>query len=164
MLGDIFKLGRFSGVPAMSSEEDVLARAIMELQGIEKAINELQSIIATLRAALNEYEGAMSLLEELSKHKEGVRALIPIGGGNLLQAEIKEVNTVRVNLGAGIVVEETLERGQEIIRKRKDNLLRAIELHESRVVQYARRAEELRRLIEAFSARIRERQQQLRSQ
>lgn len=135
-----------------------MARAIMELQGIERAVSELQSLVATLRAALNEYEGAMNLLEELAKRKEGVKVLVPIGGGNLLQAEIKEVNIIRVNLGAGIIVEEALERSQEIIRKRRERLVKAIELHEGRILQYARRAEELKRLIEALSARIRERQ------
>ncbi|MDW8021123.1 MAG: prefoldin subunit alpha [Nitrososphaerota archaeon] len=144
----------------MSSEEEALARAIMELQGIEKAISELQSLMATLRAALNEFESAMSLLEELAKHKEGIMVLVPIGGGNLLRAEIKEVNTIRVNLGAGVIVEETLEKSQEIMRKRRENLMKSIELHENRILQYARRAEELRRLVEALSARIRERQRQ----
>jgi len=146
----------------MSSMEETLTRAVAELQAIEKAVAELQARVATLRAALTEYEGAMSLLEELAKHKEGVRVLVPIGGGNFLQAEIKEVGNIRVSLGAGVVIEQTLERGQEIIRKRRENIAKAIELHESRILQYAQRAEELRRLIEALSARIREKQQQTR--
>ncbi|MCD6536656.1 MAG: prefoldin subunit alpha [Thaumarchaeota archaeon] len=146
----------------MSSMEETLTRAVAELQAIEKAVAELQARVATLRAALTEYEGAMSLLEELTKHKEGVRVLVPIGGGNFLQAEIKEVGNIRVSLGAGVVIEQTLERGQEIIRKRRENIAKAIELHESRILQYAQRAEELRRLIEALSARIREKQQQTR--
>ena len=146
----------------MSSMEETLTRAVAELQAIEKAVAELQARVATLRAALTEYEGAMSLLEELAKHKEGVRVLVPIGGGNFLQAEIKEVGNIRVSLGAGVVIEQTLERGQEIIRKRRENISKAIELHESRILQYAQRAEELRRLIEALSARLREKQQQTR--
>jgi len=146
----------------MSSMEETLTRAVAELQAIEKAVAELQARVATLRAALTEYEGAMSLLEELAKHKEGVRVLVPIGGGNFLQAEIKEVGNIRVSLGAGVVIEQTLERGQEIIRKRRENIAKAIELHESRILQYAQRAEELRRLIEALSARLREKQQQTR--
>jgi len=142
----------------MSSIEENLARAVAELQALERAISELQSNIATLRALLNEYEGAISLIEELKKHKDAVKILVPIGGGNFLHAEVKELQDIQVSLGAGVMMKQPLDRGYELMKKRKENIGKAIEIYENRITQYAQRAEELRRLVEALSARLRERQ------
>ena len=141
----------------MSSIEENLARAVAELQALERAISELQSNIATLRALLNEYEGAISLIEELKKHKDAVKILVPIGGGNFLHAEVKELQDIQVSLGAGVMMKQPLDRGYELMKKRKENIGKAIEIYENRITQYAQRAEELRRLVEALSARLRER-------
>ncbi|MCD6341970.1 MAG: prefoldin subunit alpha [Thaumarchaeota archaeon] len=142
----------------MSSIEENLARAVAELQALERAISELQSNIATLRALLTEYEGAISLIEELKKHKDAVKILVPIGGGNFLHAEVKELQDIQVSLGAGVMMKQPLDRGYELMKKRKENIGKAIEIYENRITQYAQRAEELRRLVEALSARLRERQ------
>ena len=142
----------------MSSIEENLARAVAELQALERAISELQSNIATLRALLNEYEGAISLIEELKKHKDAVKILVPIGGGNFLHAEVKELQDIQVSLGACVMMKQPLDRGYELMKKRKENIGKAIEIYENRITQYAQRAEELRRLVEALSARLRERQ------
>jgi len=144
----------------MASDQENLARAVSELQILERAMSELQSRIATLRAVLGEYDGAISLIEELQKQKSEVRMLVPIGGGNFLQAEIKEVEAIQVSLGAGIVMKQPLQQGYELIKKRREQISRIIEQYENSLVQYAQRAEELRRLVEALSARIRAQAQQ----
>ncbi len=137
----------------MSVEED-LTRAITELQALERAFSGIQSQITALRAVLNEYDGAISLIEELKKRKSGVKMLVPIGGGNFLQAEIKEIKDLEVSLGAGVMMRQPLEKGYETIKKRRERILKAIELYENTLTQYAQRIEELRRVISALSARL----------
>ncbi len=144
----------------MASDQENLARAVSELQVLERAMSELQSRIATLQAVLGEYDGAISLLEELQKQKSEVKMLVPIGGGNFLQAEIKEVEAVQVSLGAGIVMKQPIQEGYELIKKRREQISRIIEQYQNTLIQYAQRAEELRRLVEALSARIRAQMQQ----
>jgi len=144
----------------MASDQENLARAVSELQVLERAMSELQSRIATLQAVLGEYDGAISLLEELQKQKSEVKVLVPIGGGNFLQAEIKEVEAVQVSLGAGIVMKQPIQEGYELIKKRREQISRIIEQYQNTLIQYAQRAEELRRLVEALSARIRAQMQQ----
>jgi len=144
----------------MASDQENLAKAVSELQILERAMSELQSRIATLQAVLGEYDGAISLLEELQKQKSEVKMLVPIGGGNFLQAEIKEVEAVQVSLGAGIVMKQPIQEGYELIKKRREQISRIIEQYQNTLIQYAQRAEELRRLVEALSARIRAQMQQ----
>jgi len=111
----------------MSSLEEDLSKAIAELQALERIVSELQNRATALRALLTEYDGAIALLEELKNRKTGLNILIPIGGGNFLKAEIKDV-----------------EEGE------------SIKAHEETIVNYAQRMEELRRIVQALSARLAE--------
>ena len=142
----------------MASLEEHLSRAVAELQALERAISDLQSRVTALRGLMNEYDGAISLLDELKKRGGLTEVLVPIGGGNFIHAEVKRLDIVEVSIGSGIVLRKSLEDGRKLMEKRKESLLRAIELYENRIVQYAQRADELRRVVNALAARLREKQ------
>jgi len=142
----------------MASLEEHLSRAVAELQALERAISDLQSRVTALRVLMNEYDGAISLLDELKRRGELTEVLVPIGGGNFIHAEVKRLDIVEVSIGSGIVLRKSLEDGRKIMEKRKESLSRAIELYENRIVQYAQRADELRRVVNALAARLREKQ------
>ncbi|RLG06196.1 MAG: prefoldin subunit alpha [Thaumarchaeota archaeon] len=140
----------------MSSLEEDLSKAIAELQALERIVSELQNRATALRALLTEYDGAIALLEELKNRKTGLNILIPIGGGNFLRAEIKDVEEVHVSLGAGVMIKKSLQDGYELIKKRRERLSESIKAHEETIVNYAQRMEELRRIVQALSARLAE--------
>ena len=142
----------------MASLEEHLSRAVVELQALERAISDLQSRVTALRVLMNEYDGAISLLDELKRRGELTEILVPIGGGNFIHAEIKRLDIVEVSIGSGIVLRKSLEDGRKIMEKRKESLSRAIELYENQILQYAQRADELRRVVNALAARLREKQ------
>jgi len=142
----------------LSSLEEQLGRAIGELQVIDRFISELQSRVNTLRALLVEYESAMSFIEELKKSGEKMRLLVPIGGGNYVHAEITDVRNMEVSIGAGVVMTKTVEESAEIMQRRRENLLRAVEEYESQIAQYSQRALELKRLVDALAAKLKERE------
>ena len=142
----------------MASLEEHLSRAVAELQALERAISDLQSRVTALRVLMNEYDGAISLLDELKRRGGLTEVLVPIGGGNFIHAEVKRLDIVEVSIGSGIVLRKSLEDGRKIMEKRKESLSRAIELYENRIVQYAQRADELRRVVNALAARLREKQ------
>lgn len=144
----------------MSSLEEQLNRAIGELQLLDQLINEVRARISTLQAIITEHEGAIGFIEELLKSESNMKILVPIGGGNYIHAEIIEKDKIEVSVGAGIIVTKSPQEGKEIIEKRRENLLQAVQNYEQRLQQYLNRAEELRRVIEATSARIREREAQ----
>lgn len=140
----------------MSSLEQDLSRALAELQALERVISDLQNRAAALRALISEYDGAIQLLEELKGRGSALRILVPIGGGNFLRAEISEVEEVHVSLGAGVMIRKPIQEGYELIRQRRERLSQALKAHEEAAVNYAQRAEELRRLIQALYARLEE--------
>jgi prefoldin alpha subunit len=132
-----------------------LNKAIGELQLLDQLINEVRARISTLQAIITEHEGALSFIEELLKSESNMKILVPIGGGNYVHAEIIDKDKVEVSVGAGVIVTKSPQEGKEIIEKRRETLLQAVQNYEQRLQQYLNRAEELRRVIEAISARIR---------
>ncbi|MEM1583287.1 MAG: prefoldin subunit alpha [Nitrososphaerota archaeon] len=140
----------------MSSLEEQLNRAIGELQLLDQLINDVRARITTLQAIAAEHEGALNFVEELIKTESGMKVLLPIGGGNYVHAEIVDKDKIEVSVGAGIVITKTPAEGREIIEKRRENLLQAIQNFEQRLQQYLNRAEELKSIIEVLSEKIRE--------
>jgi len=139
----------------LSSLEEQLNKAIGELQLLDQLINEVRARISTLQAIITEHEGALSFIEELLKSESNMKILVPIGGGNYVHAEIIDKDKVEVSVGAGVIVTKSPQEGKEIIEKRRETLLQAVQNYEQRLQHYLNRAEELRRVIEAISARIR---------
>ncbi|MCL7404239.1 MAG: prefoldin subunit alpha, partial [Thaumarchaeota archaeon] len=133
----------------MSSLEDQLNKAIGELQLLDQLINEVRARITALQAIITEHEGALSFIEELLKSDSNMKILVPIGGGNYVHAEIIDKDKVEVSIGAGVIITKSPQEGKEIIEKRRETLLQAVQNYEQRLQQYLNRAEELRRVIEA---------------
>lgn len=142
----------------MSSPEEQLNRAIGELQLLDQLISELRSRIAALQVLITEHEGAINFIEELTKSEGGMKLLVPIGGGNYIHAEVTSMDKVEVSIGAGVVMTKNLEEGKQIIEKRRNSLAQAVQAYEERLGQYVRRVEELRRIVNALSAKIKERE------
>ncbi len=142
----------------MSSLEERLNRAVGELQLLDRVIAELQARVNTLRTLLLEYESAISFIEELGKSGGKMSLLVPIGAGNYVHAEIKEVEKIEVSLGAGVVMTKSVEESMEIMKRRRENLMKVVEDYENQIIQYSQKALELRRTVEALAAKIREQQ------
>ncbi|MCF3653671.1 MAG: prefoldin subunit alpha [Aigarchaeota archaeon] len=143
----------------MSSLEQQLARAVSELQVLERALEELQGSVAALRAALSEHERALELLEELKARGSASSILVPIGGGNMIEAEVKSVEEVYVSLGAGVVMRQPIDQAIELMKRRMESLNSALRTREEALASYAQRADELRRLVEALYRRLSEARQ-----
>jgi len=123
-------------------------RAALELRLIEQAIADLQVRIATLDNAIEEHENALSLIEELSKLNDVANVLIPIGGGNFIAGQIPKLNKINVSVGAGVVIEKTLEEGKEIITQRKNSIEKLRTNYQQRIREYLARASEIRASLE----------------
>jgi len=131
--------------------EDV-QRAAEELAILEQAIVDLQARITALNASILDHERALEVIDYLSSNPSGVKVLVPIGGGGLVEAEIKFSGRMKVNIGQNVVIEAPVERCREIVSNRKA----LIERSRSQLVQtlnaYLERAE----LLRSFLQRVQE--------
>jgi len=124
-------------------------RALAELQLLEQLVAELQARIINLTTAVAEHEGTLRLIDEMKKNPGRIPILLPAGAGNYVKADLVNENTIHVNVGAGVVMEKSLEDSQQIIMTRNETLRKLREDYAARLEQYSARAQELRRLIES---------------
>ncbi|MEM2858940.1 MAG: prefoldin subunit alpha, partial [Nitrososphaerota archaeon] len=131
--------------------EDV-QRAAEELAILEQAIVDLQARITALNASILDHERALEVIDYLSSNPSELKVLVPIGGGGLVEAEIRFSGRMKVNIGQNVVIEAPVERCREIVSSRKA----LIERSRSQLVQtlnaYLERAE----LLRAFLQRVQE--------
>ena len=140
-----------SGRQVRITYEDV-QRAAEELAILEQAIVDLQARITALNASILDHERALEVIDYLSSNPSELKVLVPIGGGGLVEAEIRFSGRMKVNLGQNVVIEAPVERCREIVSSRKA----LIERSRSQLVQtlnaYLERAE----LLRAFLQRVQE--------
>ncbi|MEM0375512.1 MAG: prefoldin subunit alpha [Nitrososphaerota archaeon] len=131
--------------------EDV-QRAAEELAILEQAIVDLQARITALNASILDHERALEVIDYLSSNPSELKVLVPIGGGGLVEAEIRFSGRMKVNIGQNVVIEAPVERCREIVSSRKA----LIERSRSQLVQtlnaYLERAE----LLRSFLQRVQE--------
>ena len=101
-----------------SSGEEQLRRLLVELQLLQNTAEILQSRLNLLEAAIMELRVAGTTLEELKKEKEGAPLLLPIGAGSFIKANLGNVSTVIVGIGAESSVEMELDKALEDIGAR----------------------------------------------
>lgn len=140
-----------SGRQVRITYEDV-QRAAEELAILEQVIVDLQARITALNASILDHERALEVIDYLSSNPGELRVLVPIGGGGLVEAEIRFSGRMKVNIGQNVVIEAPVERCREIVSGRKA----LIERSRSQLVQtlnaYLERAE----LLRGFLQRVQE--------
>ncbi len=144
-----------SGKQVKITYEDV-QRAVEELSILEQLIADLQGRITALNASILDYERALELIDYISSNQGELKALVPIGGGGLVEAEIKFSGRMKVNIGQNVVIEAPIERCREIVSSRKALIERSRDQLVQTLNAYIERAELLRgflqRVQEAVSA------------
>jgi len=68
---------------------------------------------------------ARNTLEELKKIDKG-ELLVPIGGGCYIEADIKKLNKITINVGAGIAKEVSIEESISKLDENTDNIKKVI--------------------------------------
>jgi len=141
----------------MASQEQ-LNRAIVELQLLERLVADYQAQLITVERSIQEHENALRLIEEIKKNGGTIPILVPIGAGSFIRAEMKKVETLHINIGAGVIMEKTLEDSQTLLTKRNQSLQQLYENISKRLEEALTRMQQLRQFIEA--AIVRQQQQQ----
>jgi prefoldin alpha subunit len=109
----------------LSNEDEVLRQKIIELRILEGSVNLLQSRLEIINAALNEVILASSTLEGAKGAPKGSQALIPVGAGSFLRAELIDVEKVIVGVGSNVCIEKPIEESINELKNRRAELEKA---------------------------------------
>lgn len=82
--------------------------------------------ISSLEGRLTEILIAKHTLEELKKEEGGGDMLVPIGGGCFIEAELKPLNHVIINVGDGVSKETSVEDSVSKLDLHAENIKKTI--------------------------------------
>ena len=94
----------------------------MMLQLISGQMQEIQKEIAAMEEKANDVAGLKNNLKCLAESKAGSKSFSSLGLGTYVESEIKNTETVLVNVGAGVFVKKTAREAEEIIGKQISQL------------------------------------------
>ncbi|WP_440956671.1 prefoldin subunit alpha [Methanosarcina sp. Mfa9] len=114
-------------MPEVSEEIRNLAAKHQEFQRQAEALRQEMNMV---QASIASCDQAITTINELKKAgEEGkeTETMVPVGFGSFVHAEIKNVDKVVVNLGAGFSAEKSAEGAIEILNSRKEQLTKILE-------------------------------------
>jgi prefoldin alpha subunit len=107
-----------------STDEDV-RELLTEIRLLEGSARILQSRIDVISAALSETLTAIQTLEATKGKPEGTEVLLPIGSGSFVRSKISSPDTIMIGVGAGVIVEKSVDDSIKDLRLRSSDLERA---------------------------------------
>jgi prefoldin alpha subunit len=111
----------------VSEEIRNLAARHQELQRQAEALRQEMNMVQASIASCDQAIATINELKMASEAGKAAETMIPVGFGSYVYAEVKNVDRVIVNLGAGFSAEETAEAAIETLNRRKEQLTKILE-------------------------------------
>lgn len=77
----------------------------------------LEQQMMQLDQQLQELESVRDSIEEIEKSEEGQDMLIPLGAGVFIEGQVRNCKKVRMNVGAGAVVEKNVQDAKKLVEE-----------------------------------------------
>lgn len=108
---------------AQSGREDVVA----EYNLLSQLLDEIRKRIDLLNATLTEISASKSALDEVQVLNEGEELMIPLGAGVYARAKLASKNKMLVSIGAGLLVERTLDETRKTLENKEQRIRDALQ-------------------------------------
>jgi len=136
-------------------DQQKLDEMVNELNLYKSQAEVLQQQVEAIQASLAEVETLESTLEDV-KDQNSLEALVPVGAGSFMNAEIKNTNEIVMSIGAGVAIKKSVEEAKETLSSQKeelndslDKMLKNLQKISQIVAQLSPQAEELMRKLQA---------------
>ncbi len=83
----------------------------------EESIQQIQEAIRKMDQSIAELENIQYNLDEINKLEGNEEILAPLHNGIFVEAQLKNKNNVKVNIGDGVIVDKTLPEAKKLIGK-----------------------------------------------
>lgn len=98
--------------------QDQLRRLLSELQMMRGTADTLQERLQLLQGAVADLSIALASVTGLKDAEEGAPILVPTGANTFVNANLGDLSTIIVDIGAAVSVDMTLEKAEENMRGR----------------------------------------------
>ena len=135
-----------------------LDEMVNELNMYKSQAELLQQQVEAIQASLTEVEILESTLDDI-KDKNSLEAMVPVGAGSFMNAEIKKTDEVIMSVGAGVAIKKSTEEAKETLATQKeelndslDKMMANLQKISQIVAQLSPQAEELMKKVQGSQA------------
>lgn len=123
------------------TKEEELQRYMTTIEQCKEQLSSLEDQFNILQNAIMEQTKAKTTIDNLSKLKNDMDVIMPIGGGAFINATAKKTSKVLLEVGDGIIIEKEAKEAIEKINNRIEELQKTEERISSIVQQLQTEAE-----------------------
>lgn len=113
-----------------------LAARHQEFQRQSEALRQQMNMVQASITSCDQTVVTINELKAASAEGRTAETMVPVGFGSFVHAEIKNVEKVIVDLGAGFSAEETADEAIETLNRRKDQLTKILEQMNASLTNY----------------------------
>jgi prefoldin alpha subunit len=104
-------------------EENKLRREkLLELESLDGQIKQIEEQMIQIEEQMLEVGFLIENLSEIKNIKAGEEILVPLANGIFIKARIADLNSLKVNVGSGVVVDKTLDETIEMLKEQIKNI------------------------------------------
>jgi prefoldin alpha subunit len=111
-------------------EEEEITRNLTLIEYYKQQLESIDMQLQYLQSTLADYQWAKMTVEQLHAVDENSELLIPVGAGTFINGSLKNASNVLIGVGAGIVIEKTIDEAvlklEERIKRIQENLEKMI--------------------------------------
>ncbi|DAC72435.1 MAG TPA: prefoldin subunit alpha [Thermoplasmata archaeon] len=115
----------------MTKDEEI-TRNLTLIEYYKQQLESIDMQLQYLQSTLADYQRAKMTVEELHGASENSDLLIPVGGGTFVNASLKSSSNVLIGVGAGVVIEKTIDEAvlklEERMKRIQENLEKMVSL------------------------------------
>ncbi len=105
-----------------NKKQQELQERYIELQLIDQQIKQFQQQLQTFDSKLQELVVTHEALKSLNDTKSGTKILVPVSSGIFVDAELKDVKQLKLNIGADVSVVKSLPETQKLVDEQIDEI------------------------------------------
>jgi prefoldin alpha subunit len=115
----------------MTNEEEI-TRNLTLIEYYKQQLESIEMQLQYLQSTLADYQRTKITVEQMHAVDENSEVLIPVGAGTFVNGSLKNTSNVLIGVGAGIVIEKTVDEAviklEERIKRIQENLEKMISL------------------------------------
>jgi len=143
-------------VKKMSENEQKFRLALSQLNAYEQQAQVLEGRIEAINQMMEEIARASAALDELKNMVPDQEILVSLGAGTFLKARVAERERVVFQVGAGVVIEKSVDEVKAKLSERQGELQKSLQTTAQQLDAIVRRARELNRQVQDLAAKISE--------
>ena len=134
--------------------EKEVQRKYLQLQMYKHQLNALVEEKNNIDARIGEMRMTINSLEKLTEIKKGDEIWSSLGSNAFVMSDIKNTDSVLINIGAGVVVKSTRKHSIEILQSRLDEINEVNQSLAAEILKYSEEVGKLEPEVQRLAQRL----------